>query len=118
LGFGKESSAVDLLHAATVDSRIGGLALEGMLISYQSVARTPIHRRVFDAILPGVLAEYDLSDLAAALAPRPVRIVNARWPAGNPAPLREMRAVYRSGNVTASLRREDEAVTAAYPELR
>jgi len=118
LGFGKGSSAVDLLHAAVIDPRIGELALEGMLVSYESVAQSPIHRRVFDVVLPGILTEYDLADLAASVVPRPVHIVNAVSPVGNPVRLTEIRTAYKSGNATAGLRREDEAIAAAYPELR
>lgn len=116
-GFGKGLATVDLLHAAVVDSRLSALTLEAGLVSYAAIARTPIHRQVFEAVVPGVLTEYDLPDLVAALAPRPVRIVNARSPLGNPLSVKEMRAAYPSG-ATVGLRREDEPVSEAYPALR
>ena len=81
-GFGKGNAAVDLLHAAAFDRRIGSLALEEMPVSWAAVATAPLHRRAFDIIVPGALGQYDLPDLAAALAPRPVSIVNARSAAG------------------------------------
>jgi dienelactone hydrolase len=117
LGFGKGLSAIDLLHAAVVDSRIAGLTLEGAVISYASIARNPIHRRVFDAVLPGVLTEYDLPDLVSALAPRLVRIVNARSQLGNPVRVRKVRTAYTSANAVVSQRREGEAIADAYPNL-
>ncbi len=128
LGFGK-GYAVDLLHAAVMDTRISGLVIEGGLISYASIARTPIHRQILGAVIPGVLGRYDLADLAACLAPRPLRLVNMRSPLGNQVFLREARNEYEyarsayesigaAGALTFGLRREDESVAAAYPSLR
>jgi hypothetical protein len=76
-GIGKGLAASDLLHAAVMDSRIAGVAIEGGLLSYASIARTPIHRQISSAVIPGVLGRYDLPDLVAVLAPRPL-LVNLR----------------------------------------
>ncbi len=129
LGFGKGFAAVDLLHAAAMDQRIAGIVIEEGLLSYASIARTPIHRQVFDTIIPGVLGIYDLPDLVASLAPRPVQLVNMRSPLGNKVFLREMQREYsyaqagyaalgRAGQLTLGLRREGESIAAAYPVLR
>ncbi len=129
LGFGKGFAAVALLHAAAIDQRIAGVVIEDGLLSYASIARTPIHRQVFDTIIPGVLAIYDLPDLVASLAPRPVQLVNMRSPLGNHVLLREVQSEYRYAQAgyaalgTASrlrlgLRREGESIAAAYPALR
>jgi dienelactone hydrolase len=117
LGFGRGMAAVDLLHAAALDTRFSALALEGGLVSYQAIARSPIHRRIFDAIVPGVLPEYDLPDLAASLAPRPVWIVNARSPLGKDLTLAAAKAAYALANLTVGLRREGETLESAYSAL-
>ena len=129
LGFGKGFAAVALLHAAAIDQRIAGVVIEDGLLSYASIARTPIHRQLFDTIIPGVLAIYDLPDLVASLAPRPVQLVNMRSPLGNNVLLRDVQSEYRYAQAgyaalgTASrlrlgLRREGESIEAAYPALR
>lgn len=71
-----------LLHAAVIDDRIASVTVEQGLLSYRSAGANPIHRDLEDSVVPGILGQYDLPDLAAALAPRPVRIVNAVSPTG------------------------------------
>ncbi len=129
LGFGKGFVGVDLLHAAALDERITGVVIEDGLLSYASVARTPIHRQIFESIIPGVLGKYDLPDLVASLAPRPVQLVNLRSPLGNRVILREVQSEYAyaqaayaalgtAGQLRLGLRREGESIAAAYPDLR
>jgi hypothetical protein len=129
LGFGKGLAAVDLLHAAVMDERIASLVIEGGLLSYASIARTPIHRKIFGVVIPGVLGRYDLPDLVASLAPRPLWLVNLRSPRGNQVRLREVRSEYEyartgyaavgaSGEFKLGRRREDERIAVAYPALR
>jgi hypothetical protein len=123
VGFGKGAAAIDLLHGAAIDSRFSALALEDMLVSYRSVAETPIHRQIFDSVVPGVLTKYDLPDLVAAQAPKPVWILNAKSPAGTVLMRKDAVAVYefasgRTDRLRIGLRRENEPVLGAYPELR
>lgn len=77
IGFGKDAGAVPLLYASAMDERIGKIALDGMLASYQTVINQRIHRQIFEQVVTGVLRSFDLPDLVAALAPRQVWIVNA-----------------------------------------
>lgn len=72
IGFARGNAGVAMLHAAVLDPRLSQLVLEDLPPTYRTLAETPIHRRVFDAILPNVLRHYDLPDLAAAMGPRPV----------------------------------------------
>lgn len=118
VGFGTGLGAVEMLHAAFLDPRITALALEDMLVSYRAFATAPIHRQVFDLVLPGVLSRYDLPDLAAAVAPRPVWIVNARSPLGRPLLVEQAREIYRGPHIRVGLRGEPDNVTDSYPELR
>jgi dienelactone hydrolase len=128
-GFARGVIGVDLLHAAVMDQRIAGVAIEDGLVSYGQVARLPIHRGVFGADIPGVLGKYDLPDLVAALAPRPVWLVNLRSPVGNTVFLRDARHEYAYAASAYSaagapeqfrlgLRREGEDIASAYPALR
>ncbi len=128
LGFGKGLAAVDLLHAAVMDDRIAGVAIDGGLLSYAAIARTPIHRQIFDAVIPGVLGHYDLPDLVASLAPRPVTLMSLRSPLGTPVFKREVRSEYgyaedayaaigARDKLTIGLRREAEGIAPFLPAV-
>ncbi len=93
---GLGEAAVPLAHAAALDGRISELRLERMLISYQAVVKQRIHRRVFESIAQGVLRQYDLPELLAALAPRPVTLVNPLEPNGSEALQAEAFGAYRA----------------------
>ncbi|HKW97437.1 MAG TPA: acetylxylan esterase [Bryobacteraceae bacterium] len=95
-GFGKDAGAVPMLYAALLDSRMRRVALEGMLVSYDWVIQHPIHRQIFEEIVPSALRYFDLPDLAAALAPRPVWVVNAVDALGHPVAMSEIRGAYTS----------------------
>jgi hypothetical protein len=125
IGYAAGQAVTPLLHAAVLDPRIGELLLDGGLISYQAVARTPIQRHVFDSVLPGVLGKYDFPDLVAALAPRPVALIDVRTVMGNTAPLKEVKDTYayahdayaisgKPSHLHILLRREDEPLDALY----
>jgi hypothetical protein len=94
LAFGKGIAAVALLHSAAIDPRIAGVAIEESLVSFRSIAETPIHRGVFQAVIPNVLGKYDLQELVAAIAPRPVWILDARSPLDQPVLLPVAQAHY------------------------
>lgn len=91
---GKGTAAVVLLHAAVLDDRIRNVTLERMLASYASVVEWKIHYQVFESIVPGALASYDLPDLAASLAPRGVKIINATNPRRQVMELGDVRKIY------------------------
>ncbi len=93
-GFGKEGGSPPMLYAATLDERIRKIALEGMLVSYQSIITHRIHRQVFEHVVNGALKYFDFPDLAAALAPRPTWIINAVDPIGRQVDLAEMKKQY------------------------
>jgi cephalosporin-C deacetylase-like acetyl esterase len=65
------------LHAAALDPRIHKLTLERSLGSWTSVVENPISHNQLANVVPGVLAAYDLPDLAALLAPMPLAIRDA-----------------------------------------
>ncbi len=95
-GVGVNEASVPLAHAAALDERLGELRLERMLISYEAVVRQRVHKRVFENIAPGVLRRYDLPELLAALAPRPLTIVDPLEPPGHEALRLEAVGAYRA----------------------
>jgi len=62
-----ESAGPVALHAAALEPRIRRLTLERSLDSWTSVVEKPISRNQLANVLPDVLADYDLPDLAALL---------------------------------------------------
>ncbi len=80
---GKGAAGIPLLYAATLDDRIQKLAFEQILVSYRSIVEHRIHRGILEGIIPGVLGQFDLTDLMAALIPRRVWVVNAVNPLGH-----------------------------------
>jgi len=65
-------SGVWLLMAASIDSRIGKIWLDGMPYSLRAALEVPLARDLHDAMIPGFALHWDLEDLVKAMAPRPV----------------------------------------------
>lgn len=111
---GRGAAAVSVLHAATFDARIRQTGLESMLVSYQSVVDYKIHYQVFEQVIPGVLADYDLAGLAASLAPRRVWVVDARDPLGHLVPLDEVRRIYSRPSVRVVRRHDGDSAASLF----
>ena len=79
---GKSNGGVLALHAAALEPRIAKVAAEGSLVSYMDMARAPQHEGVVDIVVPGVLKDYDLPDLARVIAPRKLLLVAPRTAVG------------------------------------
>jgi cephalosporin-C deacetylase-like acetyl esterase len=114
-GYGKGAGAVPLLYAAAFDSRLRRASFEGMLVSYESVVNQRIHRQVYEQIVPGALRDFDLPDVAASVAPRPVWLINAVNPLGNPVRADEVRRAYKGAQIRET--REGEPLAAVYDEI-
>ena len=74
------------LHAALLIPDVKIVAAHSMLLSWSSVVNTPVSVNQLTNIVPGVLAVYDLPDLARALKPTIVAVVDAVDAKGNPVP--------------------------------
>ncbi|HEV2383409.1 MAG TPA: alpha/beta hydrolase family protein [Terriglobia bacterium] len=109
-GYGVGAGALMLLHEAVLDGRIRGAAFDHMLVSYHSVVTHRVHRDIYESVVPGVLKAYDLPDLVAALAPRPVWLVDAVDPLGMPVPLEETRKQYSSSIEAFKVARAETAL--------
>ena len=99
------------LHAAALDSRIGAITLDNSLHSWISVAAQPISYNQLANVVPGVLRVYDLPELAATLAPRPLTLRGSK--SGAQAPISQdaleklyipCRACYTSHNAAKELK--------------
>jgi cephalosporin-C deacetylase-like acetyl esterase len=91
---GTDSAAPVVLHLAVLNPEIVEVTLERMVMSWTSVARTPVSKGQLSSVVPGVLKAYDLPDLAAALAPRPLTIRHPLDAAGNPVSQAELEEAY------------------------
>lgn len=93
--FGKSRGGLLALLAAALEPQIRKVAVEGTVLSYMAIVRARIHEDTTSIIIPGVLRDFDLPDVAAALAPRPVWIVDPRTATGARVPLAQARQEYR-----------------------
>lgn len=92
---GKGNGGVVALFAAAINPRIRKTICEGSLMSYLDLASTTYYdQSLFDVIVPGVLQDFDLPEVAAAIAPRSLRIVNAQSASGSQESLPAMRREY------------------------
>jgi dienelactone hydrolase len=92
---GSGSAGPVVLHAAAMNDRVKAVTIDGALVSWDSVLRTPISHNQLANAVPGALAVYDLPDLAAALAPRPLTIRNPVDAAGKPLTKEAAEAAYQ-----------------------
>ena len=65
-----------------------------MTLSFESSVRSRIHQDLYESVVPGALASYDLPELAAMLSPRKVWLVDAVNPLGNPVDFEQLRQLY------------------------
>ncbi len=89
------SAAPVVLHAALFDSRIKAVTIDGCVLSWDHVVRTPISHNQLANVVPGALAAYDLPDLASAVAPRKLTIRNPVDATGQPATAAAVEGTYR-----------------------
>jgi hypothetical protein len=108
------------LFGALYEDDVKAVHVRGGLDGYQSVLRSQFVHVPHDVIVPGALTVGDLCDVAAALAPRPLRLeglVDGLDRAVRSEALartyRPARAAYRAAKVEGSLQLADESPAAA-----
>ena len=88
------------LYAAALDARVRGVALRGTITDYRSLAVAERYTQPFGIYAYGILREYDLPDVARAVGPRPVLLLNSVTARGEPAGAADL-GLYKSvSNVT------------------
>ena len=95
------------LYAAALDERVRGVALRQTVTDYRSLAVAERYSQPFGIYAYGLLGEFDLPEVAGAVAPRSVLLLNPATPLGEPAGA-EARDLYRGApNVTVEAGTED-----------
>lgn len=75
---GKGRAALWCLYAAALDDRIPNLICTGSLLSYRTLALADRYLYGADVFVPGILHHFDLPEVAAAVAPRPLVFIKPR----------------------------------------
>ncbi|MFN7997017.1 MAG: acetylxylan esterase [Bryobacteraceae bacterium] len=92
---GKGRGALWLLYAAALDPRIHSLVCHGGLLSYKALATSDRYLYAADVFIPDVLLNFDLPDVAAALADRPLALLSPLDAMKQPVELAAARNAYR-----------------------
>jgi hypothetical protein len=64
------------LFTAAIDPDIAGAAVVRIPVSYAEIAAAHLYNQPISLMLPGVLKEFDLTDVLTSLAPRPLLVLN------------------------------------------
>jgi cephalosporin-C deacetylase-like acetyl esterase len=107
---GRGGAALPALLAALFDNRIGRLALDGMLVSYQAAVTERMHQGLVEQVIPSALKYFDLPDVIAAISPRRVAIFNGVNPLGQELGIAHLREQYAgvAGPPEIAVRDRDE----------
>jgi len=73
------------LYAAALDSQVARVAVRQTVMDYRSLATAERYTQPFGIYAYGLLREFDIPDVARAIAPRPVLLANPVTPRGEPA---------------------------------
>jgi hypothetical protein len=82
---GDGAHGVIALYAAALDARVRGVAVRQTITDYRSLAIAERYTQPFGIYAYGILREFDLPDVARAVGPRPVLLLDPVTPRGEPA---------------------------------
>ena len=77
---GRGWAGVAALFSASLDREISATAVEAIPTSYGALAKAELYEHPAYLLLPGVLQDFDLTDVFAVLAPRPLLVLNPQDP--------------------------------------
>lgn len=104
--------------AAALDQRVSSLLLNRTLITFGSLVASTDCDVLLSTVAFGLLPTLDLPELCAALATRPVWLVNTIGPQANGVPVSEMRAAYEPAiQAYSRAGREENIAFRVEPEL-
>ncbi|MGP8244849.1 MAG: alpha/beta hydrolase [Bryobacteraceae bacterium] len=92
---GRGMGALLAMLAAALDSRIIGVVCHGALLSYATMASADGTLLGADLVIRGVLRTFDLPDIAASIADRPLRIIDPVDAMKRPVEISSVRSAYR-----------------------
>jgi cephalosporin-C deacetylase-like acetyl esterase len=93
---------VPALFAAALEPSVSALYLSSGLVSFRAVVESETWDHPFANFVPRLLEHTDLPQLAASLAPRPVRLAGTLSAAGKRMRTDAVRALYNSANVSVT----------------
>lgn len=73
---GKGWAGVIALFTAAIDPEVTSLAVEGTPVSFGEIAAAYLYNQPVSLMLPAVLQDFDLPDVLASLAPRPLLVLD------------------------------------------
>jgi cephalosporin-C deacetylase-like acetyl esterase len=82
---GDGAHGVIALYAAALDARVLQVALRQAVTDYRSLATAERYTQPFGIYAYGLLRQFDLPEVARAIGPRPVLLINPLSPRGEPA---------------------------------
>ena len=85
-----------VLYAAALDDRIQSAAATRSLISYEAVTENELYTHRFTSFAPGAIGDFDLPEVAALVAPRPLLLVNSVDQVHRVAPADQVKAAYEA----------------------
>ena len=91
---GEGVGGVVALYAGALEPKIGWVTASGSVASYMTIARAETHAGMIGIVIPGVLREFDLPDVAGMIAPRSLNLVSLRDAAGNRIPVETVKREY------------------------
>jgi cephalosporin-C deacetylase-like acetyl esterase len=74
---GKGSAGVAALMAAALDESVRSVLISRSIATYSSVVNSENYVLTLDWFVPGILKHFDIPDIAAAIHPRPVWVIDA-----------------------------------------
>jgi cephalosporin-C deacetylase-like acetyl esterase len=77
---GRGWAGITTVFAASLDKEIWATAVEAIPASYAALAQAELYEQPAYFLLPGALADFDLNDAFAALAPKPLLVLNPQDP--------------------------------------
>ncbi len=121
---GRGWAAVVALFSASLDGEISAAVLEAMPASYSALAKAEIYQQPAFFLLPGALQDFDLTDVFATLAPRPLLVLNPQDPLTRKmveqeslAAFEPVRAAYDAAKASASFTVKVESLEADVPKV-
>jgi len=73
---GRGWAGVVAMFAAATNPGVSGIAVEGSPVSFAEIAAAGLYNQPVSLMLPGVLQDFDLTDVLASLVPRPLLVLN------------------------------------------
>jgi len=120
---GRGWAGITALFAAALDPEISATAVEGTPASYGALATAELYEQPAYILLPGALQDFDLPDVFAALAPRPLLVMNPQDPLTRKLPQEEAtealastRAAYEAAQGSGALEVKVEPLDTNVPK--